>query len=112
MEREEMFKIVEAYPGGFRTLFHGTQGSRNLVTGTWLLCDEKDVRDRSGAIRYRSGWHVFKTQEIAEKYRDRFTTRLDKLFIVPCTARNLRPKPTNPEVFLAEEIFFQPEQAV
>jgi hypothetical protein len=40
---------VEVKKGKIFSLFHGTQGSRNLPAGIWLKADKKIVRDGSCA---------------------------------------------------------------
>lgn len=99
----EVFKIVEKYEDGYKTLFRGLNGSRKISTNIWLQAEEKLVRDGSGGKLYLSGFHVFKTENDADNYLGRFVT--PERVIIKCYAKNLRQKPTNKIVFLADEIF-------
>jgi len=98
------WKIVERnWDGEFKSLFHGTEGSRILQIGVWLKAEKKTVRDGTGRTRYISGFHVFKTQKLAKKYFERFQYT-DNRIIIKVETKRTRLKPTNPEVLLADEI--------
>ena len=62
------------------------------------------VKDGAGGREYLSGIHCFKELEIAVKYLSRFRNPTG-LRIIPCEAKGLRQKPTNPDVWLADKIF-------
>ena len=97
------YRIVEMKDGAPHSLFHGTQGRRELPLNEWINADLKMVSD--GGREYLSGFHLFKTHESAKTYLDtRFKHKHNKCVIV-CYAKELWPKPTNPDnVLLAERI--------
>jgi len=100
------YKIVEKYPDGkVKTLFHGVNRSRLLPKGEWLEAEEKMVRDGSCQTYYLSGWHILKSKKEAQEYMKKFRKRLELLKIVPCEAKEIRPKAhSNAPVFLAKRI--------
>lgn len=98
----EVYKIVEPYEEGYKTLFRGTNGTRNLPFDEWLKADKRMVRDGSGGKLYLSGFHVFKSENDACNYIGRF--RRPDRHIIKCLAKDLRKKPTNKIVWLADEI--------
>jgi len=101
------FKIVEYEKGQIRTLFHGLNGSRKMPAGKWLTAIKKQVKDGTSKSTYLSGWHILLNIEECEDYLLKFTKRLDKLKIVRCEARGLRPKTHSPDnVWLADQIRF------
>ena len=101
------FKIVEYEKGQIRTLFHGLNGSRKMPVGKWLTAIKKQVKDGTSKTTYLSGWHVLLHYKECENYLLKFTKRLDKLKIVECEARGLRPKTHSPDnVWLADQIKF------
>jgi len=97
------YKIVEKDGNGYKTLFHGVEKSRKLPTNVWIKAEQKMVKDGSGGKEYLSGFHVFKTKEDAIKYFSIFL--LKRRTIIECFAKNLRQKPTNKKVWLADEIY-------
>jgi hypothetical protein len=99
------YKIVEKENGTVRTLFHGVNRSRVIEPGKWLEAEEKMVTDGSCQSRYLYGWHVIETLDAAQKYLTKFTKRVELLRIIPCEARDVRPKEHSPApVFLARWI--------
>jgi len=77
------YKIVEYDKGELKSLFHGTNGTRNMEQHTWL---EAQIRENAkygtSKTTYKSGWHVLPTLDECKEYLSRFTKRLDKLVIV------------------------------
>lgn len=100
----KVYKIVVSYSGLLKTLFHGINGSRILKKNIWLKADEKYVSDGSGGKTYKSGFHVFLTKQTAKTYFKKFKNKTNRI-IIECLAENLRIKPTNPSVYLAEKLF-------
>lgn len=98
------YKIVEKHTEGLRTLFHGNNGSRFLKTNTWLEANVKMVIDGSDGKRYLSGWHILRTRQNAIDFLKKFRKRKELLHIVPCEVKNVRVKPSNKIVFLAQYI--------
>ena len=88
------YRIVEVRNGRPCTLFHGWHGSRQLPTNRWLEAEVKVVRDGGQGPSYKSGFHVCRTREVAERL----------LVIVEVKARGLRPKRTNSQVALATKM--------
>jgi hypothetical protein len=101
------FKIIEYENDQIKTLFHGLNGSRTMPTDKWLTAVKKRVKDGTSKTTYLSGWHILLNIEECEDYLLKFTKRLDKLKIVECEARGLRPKTHSPDnVWLADQIKF------
>ena len=99
------YKIVERDSESTKTLFHGVNRSRLLKKGEWLEAEEKMVRDGSCQTYYLSGWHILPSKQVATDYLKRFKNRLELLKIVPCEAKEIRPKAhSNAPVFLAKWI--------
>jgi hypothetical protein len=99
------YRIVERYSKGVRTLFHGTNHSRHLEPGVWLKSKEQFVQDGTGGRIYTSGWHILKTKEEAQAFKDKqFRTRLDKLEIIPVLIKGKiwKKSHSRSEVWLAE----------
>ena len=100
----EVYKIViEGNNGRYKTLFHGINGSKLIPLDEWLKADIKLVKDGSGGNKYYSGFHCFETKELGEKYLKRFRTEQNRV-LIKCDAKFIRHKPSNKEVWLAEEI--------
>ena len=100
----EVYKIVRDLNGFYKTLFHGVNRSRILQTGKWLKAEKRMSCDGSGGRPYLTGFHVFKDAGKAEAYCYRFSNT-QHITVIRCLARGLRQKPTNKDVFLADEIF-------
>ena len=78
-----------------------------MPTDKWLTAVKKRVKDGTSKTTYLSGWHILLNIEECEDYLLKFTKRLDKLKIVECEARGLRPKTHSPDnVWLADQIKF------
>lgn len=105
---DTIFKIVYKYIINdvwcWRTLFHGIRGSTFQPYDEWIEADCKLVKDGSGGQAYLSGIHCFKDRSIALKYKDKFKDAERKV-IIKGLAKGLRQKPTNPDVWLADEIY-------
>ena len=102
----EAWKIFETdSSGNVKTLFHGINGSGTLEKGEVLTAVEKMVKDGTSDTYYLSGFHVLKTRQDCEDYLKSFTTRLDKLVILPILVGKLRSKEhSRSPVFLAKEM--------
>ena len=110
----EVYKIVYKYiineKPCWRTLFHGINHSTFQPYDEWIKAEKKMVKDGSGGREYLSGIHCFKDPRKLEKYGYRFLNRED-MIAVKCLAKGLRQKPTNPDVWLADEIFISSKNA-
>jgi len=104
---KKCYRIVEVKNGEYYTLFHGTNRSRKLERGKWLVADKKMVTDGSCATSYLSGWHVLKSENATEIFLQKmFRVKKDRR-IIPILVRGvLRPKShSRHEVYLADEMF-------
>jgi hypothetical protein len=101
---EIVYKIVLNDALGYRTLFKAIEGKRRLTLNKWLKANNIFSIDGRGQKPYLTGIHCFKSEETALKYLDRFRTNADRV-VIKCKGRGLRQKPTNKDVFLADEIF-------
>ena len=89
----QAYKIMEEVRGNLLTLFHaGHTGTRVVPRDTWIRAHEARVRDGSGDRTYLSGHHVFLTREACEAHLSKFRTRQERLLIVECLVREIRPK--------------------
>ena len=104
MSEEIVYKIVLEDEDGYKTLFHGIEGSRRLPCNKWLRASIKYGVDGSKQKPYVTGFHCFKSNGKATEYLKKFRTDKNRVIII-CFVRGLRRKPTNVDVFLADEIF-------
>ena len=105
---ENIYKIVIKENNLIKTLFHGVNRTRILPINSWLKADKKIRKDGSNGKEYLTGFHCFKSKEKAIKFMNRFRTNKNRI-IVECKAKGLRQKPTNQNVFLADEIYINKE---
>lgn len=98
------YKIVNyVIPDEYEILFHGINGTRKIPLDTWLKADRKWAGE--GGQKYWTGFHVFLTEYIAEKYLERFTDKKKTRVVVHCYAKGIRPKESSRgNVFLAKEL--------
>lgn len=96
---------MEVKKGKIFSLFHGTQGSRNLPTGVWLKADKKIVRDGSCATWYESGFHVLKSIEATKIFLDKMFRHKENRRVIQCEATGLRKKThSKGDVYLADRM--------
>jgi len=110
----EVFRIVEIKNGKVLSLFHGTNGSREIKLDEWNKCNKKLVQDGSGQKRkYISGWHCLVSQEDAENFFMKMFKIKENRQIVRCEVRgNIRPKHPDSKgkpCLLADEILIRKE---
>lgn len=100
-----VYKIVRRNKNILKTLYHGFHRSRVLPKNVWIKAEKKIVRDgsRKNSREYLSGIHCFKDIDTAVMYLLRFKN-IDNLKIYKCYAKGLRQKPTNENVYLADEL--------
>ena len=101
---EVVYKIVLKNNGNFKTLFRAIEGSRTLPFDKWLKGVNVMAIDGSGGKVYLTGIDCFKEKKVAEIYLSNFRKELNRV-IIKCLAKGLRQKPTNKDIFLADEIF-------
>ena len=102
----EVYKIVIKDNDGYKTLFNTINGSRKLQINSWIKANIKLSIDGSGGKPYLTGIHCFKDNKKAIKYLNKFRTKKNRI-IIKCKAKGLRKKPTNSDVFLADEILIK-----
>jgi len=108
---EVVYKIVVDGKYCWKTLFYGIKRSRFLPFEKWLKADKKMVKDGSGGQEYLSGIHCFKDFDVAINYLSKFrTTTGTGKRVIECFAKHLRQKPTNKDVYLADEIFISSQK--
>ena len=108
MPTQTGYRIVEVDQDGqrYRTLFHGTQGTRTLRFNEWMTADVKSVRDGNGQRYYTAGWHVCATREECFEYLKRFTApRQLEVIEVQIRGDVWRKAHSRHPIFLAEEMF-------
>lgn len=101
---ETVYKIVIKDGDGFRTLFRTIRGTKRLTVDKWLEAENIISIDGSGGQEYLTGIHCFKDLELAYHYLHKFRTDENRI-IITCLAKRLRQKPTNKDVWLADEIY-------
>lgn len=101
------YKIVELKNGKMYTLFHGTNGTRELEKYRWIEAEKRNcVSDGKDGKTYTAGFHFFASFRQAVDYLKRFK-KPRHLAIVPIHARGIRLKENGRnDVYLADAIFF------
>lgn len=101
------YRIVEIKNGKMYSLFHGTDGSREIIPDQWNKANKKLVRDGTGKTYYDSGYHFLLSRDDCEKMFNSKFRNHDGRKIVKCfVRRNIRQKPTKGSLsYLADEIF-------
>ena len=98
----KIFRLTPQFDVKF--LYHGVERNRFVPHNKWISATERMVRDGSNGREYTSGFHVFLTLKIANKYIKRFkNTKF--LRVLVCYAKELRQKPTNKDVYLASQLY-------
>jgi len=101
------YKIMErsSLPTHYRTLFHGNNGSREIVTDQWIKAQVRhNAKDGTQKTTYTTGWHTLPTYEEALEYFSKFKNKENRC-IVLCNIRDNRPKEHSPSnVSLSEYI--------
>jgi hypothetical protein len=99
------YRIVEVKNGNALSLFHGTDGSRILPVNKWIYANKKIVSDGSCATKYLSGFHVFKSVDVAQEFFRKMFRHRENRIIVKCEAVGLRRKShARGEVYLASRL--------
>ena len=100
---ETIYKIICIENQEVKNLFKGIEGTRILPTNKWLKAEKKMGRDGGNSRWYLTGIHCLKDKEKAEDYLNNFRTEKERI-IIKAKGRGLRQKPTNENVYLADEI--------
>jgi hypothetical protein len=110
---KECFRIVEVKNGKVMSLFHGTNGSREIPLDMWVACTKKEVSDGRGNYHYQSGFHAIDTLDNAVNFFNTMFRIKQNRYIVPCKIRgNIRPKregQVRRAALLADEIYISSE---
>jgi len=107
------YRIVEIVDGKVRSLFHGTNGSREIPIGEWYQANTKEVKDGTNGKIYKGGWHFLPTKEDAISFLDRMFRIKDNRYVIECYVRgDIREKAHSKKggCLLANEIMITPEQ--
>jgi len=107
------YRIVEIKNNKVMSLFHGTNGSRQIPLNMWHKANIKDVSDGSKGKNYKSGWHFLLTLDETINFFTRMFRVKDNRYIVQCHVRkNIRQKTnsTKGKCLLADEIMITNEQ--
>ena len=103
----EAYRLVEVKNNEYYTLFHGINRCRKLPINKWFQSERKMVKDGSGSTEYLSGFNILADFKYALKYLNNFNrgnSRRDIRIIKCYIAGELREKPTNHRVLLAEKM--------
>jgi len=100
----KVFKVFLIENGKLKNLFKGINGTRTIKFNTWLEAEKKMSVDGSGQDPYLTGIHVLKDKKKAIEYLNNFRTDKNRV-IVKCKAKGLRQKPTNDNVYLADNLY-------
>lgn len=106
------YRIVEMKNGKPMSLFHGTNGSREIPLDTWYPAAIKQVKDGTNGKLYEAGWHFLPTLEDAESFFNRMFRIKENRRVVKCYVRgNIRQKAhsTKGKCWLADEIMIKSE---
>ena len=94
-------RLFEIKDDKLYTLFHSIGGrSRYVPRGIWLTSKKQKVRDGGSGNWYESGFHVFTPSFNPERFLNKFR-KPRTLAIVEVEVKNVRQKPTNPNILLA-----------
>jgi len=102
---QTVYKIVLYDDLGYKTLFKAIEGKRRLIFNKWLKANNIFAIDGSGQKPYLTGIHCFKSEETASKYLVNHFRTHAKRTVIKCEAKGLRQKPSNKDVWLADEIY-------
>ena len=105
---ETVYKVFINDNNSIKNLFRGIEGSRTIPVDKWLRAENRMSVDGSGQEPYLTGIHVLKDKEKAIKYLDNFRKPKERI-IIKCLAKDLRQKPTNENVYLADWIYIPKE---
>jgi hypothetical protein len=105
---ESGYRVVEVVDGRVRSLYHGTNGSREIRLGVWNRCRGGAVHDGSEGRDYEAGWHYFSSEDRAMEFFSSLRIKAGR-YIVRCYIRgNIRMKWSG-KCMLADEIMIRKE---
>ncbi|MFW6030135.1 MAG: hypothetical protein ACOCRO_07775 [Halanaerobiales bacterium] len=87
-----------------KNLYWALEGSRTIKYNQWLEGEWRWARDGGDSPRYVTGIHVMLDKDYVDDYLKNFRTEKDRR-LLEVYVQNIRPKPTNNKVFLADRIY-------
>ena len=105
------YRIVEIKDNKVKSLFHGTNGSREIPLDRWVRANIKEVKDGSSSFTYQAGFHFLPSKDDAEKFFNTMFRIKENRYVIPCLVRgNIRVKRENKNgrtAWLANEIMIR-----
>jgi len=88
------YRFVDMKNGKMHSLFHKTNGTKELPLNQWIEADVKLVRDgsRKTSTEYTGGWHVFTEFEETKKFLLKRFANLKPKAIVKCKVKDIWKK--------------------
>ena len=102
------YRIVEIKNGRVYSLFHATNGSREIQVDAWNRCRDGLVNDGSHGTVYAAGWHFLKTKEDADSFFNRMFRIRTNRYVIRCLCfGNIREKnhSSKGHCWLADQIY-------
>ena len=87
-----------------KNLYWALEGSRTIEFDTWLSGEKRWARDGGDSKKYLTGIHVLLDKDHITEYLKNFRTDKDRRTL-EVYVKNIRPKPTNDKVWLADNIY-------
>ena len=105
------YRIVEIKNDKVFSLFHTTNGSREIPLDMWYRGENVlFVKDGTDGKYYRAGWHFLKSKKDADSFFERMFRIKTNRHVIKCYVRgNIRPKEhsTKGKCWLADEIMIK-----
>lgn len=98
------YKIIDVINGQPKFLYYGINRTKNIPFHKYLCAVVKQVKDGKGTS-YKSGFHVFLTEGMANKYLKKFVKPHKRIALVYVN-NAIRKKRKNGDVYLAKTIKF------
>ena len=102
------YRIVEIKNGKPHSLFHGTDGSREIPMNRWVDANIKTVHDGSCGTEYESGFHILLSAKEALEFFNKMFRIKENRIVIKCYAKGLRKKShSKRDVYLADKIMIK-----
>ena len=114
MKEINAYRIVEIDGNKIKPLFHGVRGKRVFPYNEWIKADKKLVSDGSHKTKknYLSGFHFLLSKEETERFLGTRFKNKEKRIVVPCRVRKNIRKKYSGTCYLADEIYFDDQDAL